>query len=205
MRTKMEELALRRSQLERRRARLLARTAATKGHRDSSHRRSAAHEQAHRAALEEMRAEKAARAAAERRSNEMALRALEAERTKRLEAEKLLEIERVAGRARLLGAEPSDRRKFGRHQAATRIQACWRGYWARLCLGAGRAALTKHAVTLQAHFRGKRARQEASQHRSDHFARKQMFSYLRDRAHRDRMKSLRVTHAYYRSLSWSHA
>eukprot|EP01043_Picozoa_sp_COSAG02_P071627 COSAG02_NODE_13170_length_1433_cov_4.657963_1_plen_150_part_10 len=122
-RSKAEELALRRAQLERRAARqrerqqqqhsvrpadgagkALAMASETPRHGQPQEvpgsgplpvGRTASHEEAERVAREEARAERAAKEEAEQRANQMALRALEAERTKRIEAEKLLELERA--------------------------------------------------------------------------------------------------------------
>ena len=110
-------------------------------------------EQLKHAAAEATRKEKMARAAADKRSNEMALRALEAERTKRLEAERRLEIERESGVQLRSRINTQDRRKVRRQRAATTIQAVWRGYWIRLCLHAGRAALAQQAIVMQAAWR----------------------------------------------------
>ena len=181
-RSKAEELALRRAQLERRAARqrerqqqnsmqledsadrVLATASDMVGQsRPREHQgvpgpspvaRTASYEEAERAAREEARAERAAKEEAEQRANEMALRALEAERTKRIEAEKLLELERAHSAELLKKIRIKDRRKYERVQAAIVIQARWRGYWIREGLLGGKEELERRATTLQSCFRG---------------------------------------------------
>ena len=169
-RSKAEELALRRAQLERRAAR--QRPASAEPRRaepmrataddaldaSAAAQRTASYEEAEHAAKEQARVEKQARASAERRSNEMALRALEAERTKRLEAEKLLALERSYSAQLLSKIDVRDRRKYRRTQAVIVIQAAWRGYWARQCLLAGKQELERQAAVVQSCFRGFKVR-----------------------------------------------
>jgi hypothetical protein len=176
-RTKAEELALRRAQLERRASRQReqqqqqqqqqpqppppappqsAGTAASAEVLPVA--RTASYEEAERAAREEARAERAAKDQAERRANDMALRALEAERTKRIEAEKLLDLERAHSAELLSKIKGRDRRKFERTQAAITIQARWRGYWIRESLLGGKEEMERRATTLQSHFRGFKVR-----------------------------------------------
>ena len=166
-RSKAEELALRRAQLERRAARQRPASAeprraetmrATADDALDAAQRTASYEEAEHAAKEQARVEKQARASAERRSNEMALRALEAERTKRLEAEKLLALERSYSAQLLSKIDVRDRRKYRRTQAVIAIQAAWRGYWARQCLLAGKQELERQAAVVQSCFRGFKVR-----------------------------------------------
>lgn len=188
MRTKAEELRLRRAQLERRRARLgsprLAspRISTPGGTNPPIVEPPTEMEDMQRVAMEETRLEKLARAAADRRSNEMALRALEAERMKRLEAEKLLAIERASGAKLLSRVYVQDQRKHRRQRAAARIQTAWRGYWVRLCLNAGREVLVKHALVMQACYRGLKARKAATIQKREEMARRHMDDYLKSRA-----------------------
>ena len=123
--------------------------------------------------------EKLARAAADRRSNEMALRALEAERMKRIEAEKLLAIERASGFRLLSRVHVQDQRKHRRYRAAATIQTMWRGYWTRSCLRAGRQALARHALIMQACYRGLKARKAAMVQKREELARRHMQDYLK--------------------------
>ncbi len=181
-RSKAEELALRRAQLERRAARqrewqqqqhsvrpadgadkALAMASGTPRHGQPQEvpepgplpvGRTASYEEAERVAREEARAERAAKEEAEQRANQMALRALEAERTKRIEAEKLLELERAHSAELLSKIKTKDRRKYQRVQAAISIQARWRGYWIRESLQGGKEELERHATTVQSCFRG---------------------------------------------------
>lgn len=180
-RSKAEELALRRAQLERRAARqrgrqqqqqrsvrpvdgaekVLVTTSDSLWQRQPQEipepllsARTASYEEEERVAREEARAERAAKEEAEQRANEMALRALEAERTKRIEAEKLLELERAHSAELLSKIKTKDRRKYERVQAAISIQARWRGYYIRESLLGGKAELERRATTLQSCFRG---------------------------------------------------
>lgn len=176
-RSKAEELALRRAQLERRAARQKQQTAppsiqagasevgtvaapsvASLADASGDITRTGSYEEDERVAKEEAHAERVAREKAERRSNDMALRALEAERTKRIEAEKLLELEREHSAQLLSKIDRRDRRKFERTSAAITIQARWRGHWARECLLGGREEMERQATTLQSHFRGFKVR-----------------------------------------------
>jgi hypothetical protein len=181
-RSKAEELALRRAQLERRAARqrerqqqqhsvrpvdgadkAIAMASESPRHRQPQEApgpgplpiaRTASYEEAERVAREEARAERAAKEEAEQRANQMALRALEAERTKRIEAEKLLELERAHSAELLSKIKTKDRRKYERVQAAVSIQARWRGYWIRESLLGGKEELERRATTVQSCFRG---------------------------------------------------
>ena len=179
-RSKAEELALRRAQLERRAARQKERQQQqhsvrpidgtdkslamasesprqpqeAPGPRSLPVARTTSYEEAERVAREEARAERAAKEEAEQRANQMALRALEAERTKRIEAEKLLELERAHSAELLSKIRTKDRRKYERVQAAILIQARWRGYWIRESLLGGKEELERRATTVQSCFRG---------------------------------------------------
>lgn len=179
-RSKAEELALRRAQLERRADRQREQrqqqhsvrqdtdkeitTASDTSHprqlgkgrvpQDLPVARTMSYEAAERVAREEARVERAAKDEAEQRANEMALRALEAERTKRIEAEKLLELEKAHSAELLSKIKIKDRRKYERMQAAIVIQARWRGYWIRESLLGGKEELERRATMVQSCFRG---------------------------------------------------
>jgi hypothetical protein len=164
-RTPSEELALRRAQLARRERRVATKSAEGTPPAAGPTKESAfaldgvpslpavqaAKERAVRMAQAELDLEKKARAEAEHRAAEMALRALEAEREARAQVERRLQAERRATDSLQVRTQA----KGTRNAAATIVQAAWRGYWIRTCIGHGRSEMDVHARTIQAAFRSK--------------------------------------------------
>ena len=183
---------MRRSQLERRRLRAQESGTFLSVVPAEIWRQGAQHGQEHRQAVDSARFERAARAEAERRSNDLAIRALEAERTQRLEAERLLRIERAAGIRLRDQIQNHERKRFRRYGAATRIQSRWRGYWTRVCMAAGRAALMKLVVKLQAYIRGIQIRKQAKIQREAEFGQVHKMSYFEDREKQRKLETFRV-------------